>query len=67
LTSLIIIKARGSTERTGRMRSITDFEEQVGDYTEGRYAWELDQMKRLQNPVPAKGYLSLWHWEKSSI
>lgn len=53
-------------ESAGRMRSITDFEEQVGDYTEGRYAWELDQMKILQEPVLAKGYLSLWHWDQNT-
>lgn len=53
-------------ESAGRIRSIADFEEQVGDYTEGRYAWELDQMKILQEPVLAKGYLSLWHWDQNT-
>lgn len=52
-------------ESTGKMKHITDFEEWVGDYTEGRYAWELDHMKILKEPVPAKGHLSLWNWENT--
>lgn len=50
-------------ESAGRIKHITAFEEIVGNYTEGRYAWELDQMKLLQEPISAKGYLSLWNWE----
>lgn len=52
-------------ESAGRIKNINAFEECVGDYTEGRYAWELDQMNILQKPIPAKGYLSLWNWEES--
>ena len=31
-----------------------------GDYSIGRYAWILDDMKMLDKPVPAKGQLGLW-------
>ncbi|WP_374724125.1 ASCH domain-containing protein [Calidifontibacillus erzurumensis] len=34
-----------------------------GDYTEGRYAWELSNVERLAESVPAKGQLSLWEWQ----
>jgi len=34
-----------------------------GDYTEGRYAWELSNLQVLAEPVPAKGKLSLWEWD----
>ncbi|MGN7284315.1 ASCH domain-containing protein [Shouchella rhizosphaerae] len=34
-----------------------------GDYTEGRYAWELDNLNILSNPIPAKGQLSLWNFD----
>lgn len=34
-----------------------------GYYSEGRYAWELTDVRRLLEPIPAKGQLSLWNWE----
>lgn len=33
-----------------------------GDYTEGRYAWILANIKLLKDPIPAKGKLSLWEY-----
>ena len=39
-----------------------DLDEQAfGDYTHGRYAWLLADVKQIE-PVPAKGALSLWEW-----
>lgn len=38
-----------------------------GDFTPGRYAWELGDVRQLLEPVPAKGQLSLWNWEGSGI
>lgn len=37
-----------------------------GDYTEGRFAWELANLKVLAKPIPAKGQLSLWEWKEST-
>ncbi|HBX22633.1 MAG TPA: ASCH domain-containing protein [Desulfotomaculum sp.] len=34
-----------------------------GDYTPGRYAWILEDVRTLPEPVPAKGMLGLWSWE----
>jgi len=31
-----------------------------GDYTPGRWAWQLTEIYPLQYPVPCKGALSLW-------
>lgn len=45
---------------------ITGMEEVFGDYTEGRYAWELANLQVLEEPVPAKGQLSLWNWDEGS-
>ena len=33
-----------------------------GDYTPGRYAWILKNVRRIK-PVPAKGLQRLWNWE----
>lgn len=35
----------------------------LGDYTLGRYAWKLANVKRLPEPIPAKGKQGLWSWE----
>ena len=34
-----------------------------GDFTPGRYAWLLDNIKPLPEPVPAKGRPGLWEWD----
>lgn len=34
-----------------------------GDYTPGRYAWILKNVKQLKKPIPAKGQQGLWNWE----
>jgi len=37
-----------------------------GDWTPGRYAWEIVNIKMLETPVPAKGKQRLWDWEDAS-
>lgn len=34
-----------------------------GDYSRGRYAWLLEDVRPLPEPVPARGALGLWEWE----
>lgn len=38
-------------------------EELFGDYTAGRFAWLLADVRQLLVPVPARGSLGLWAWE----
>ena len=35
-----------------------------GDFTVGRYAWDLANVKQLEKPIPAKGKQRLWNWER---
>src|SRR3954466_13347819 len=35
-------------------------EASFGDYTPGRWAWLLDDVELLEEPVPARGKLGLW-------
>lgn len=37
-----------------------------GDYTPGRYAWILTEIKALPEPIPAKGHQGLWNWESEA-
>lgn len=41
---------------------VTDNEYYFGDFSEGRYAWELQDIQALKNSIPAKGQLSLWEY-----
>ena len=38
-------------------------ERTFGDYAPGRFAWFIKDVRRLPEPVPAKGALGLWEWE----
>lgn len=40
-------------------------EEAFGDYSPGHFAWILEDIKPLLEPIPAKGALSLWEWDES--
>lgn len=33
-----------------------------GDYSAGRWAWILEDVHPLKQPIPAKGALGLWEW-----
>lgn len=41
-------------------QTITPNEIDFGDYSSGRYAWFLEDVKPLTEPVPCNGALSLW-------
>lgn len=37
-------------------------ERSFGDYSPGRYAWILANIRALRAPIPARGALGLWEW-----
>ncbi|MCM3730305.1 ASCH domain-containing protein [Fictibacillus nanhaiensis] len=39
-------------------------EYQLGDFNKGRYGWLLSNVNVLDNPIPAKGQLGLWNYQK---
>lgn len=38
-------------------------ERALGNYQDGRFAWELEVVKVPDAPIPAKGQQGLWTWE----
>ena len=48
-------------DETGRCADVTG-QEPYGDFTPGRYAWLLDNIRPVDPPVPAKGRQGLWRW-----
>lgn len=41
---------------------IDDNEFAFGDYSKGRYAWQLENIQILKEPIPAKGKQGLWNF-----
>lgn len=35
----------------------------LGFYEVGRFAWILEEIEELRNPIPVSGKLSLWEWQ----
>lgn len=51
-------------EKTLNPYTLSDKERAFGDFTSFRYAWLLDNIKMLPEPIPTKGKQGLWNWEK---
>ncbi len=47
--------------------AISDQEWAFGDYSPGRFAWELRNVRRLPEPIPARGALSLWTFDHPAL
>ncbi|RKN75026.1 ASCH domain-containing protein [Paenibacillus ginsengarvi] len=58
LGGLVLLEA----ERRRTHFETTDKEFIFGDYTSGRFVWELNDVKQLPDPIPAKGQQGLWNW-----
>jgi hypothetical protein len=41
---------------------LTDQERAFGNYTPGRYAWLLADVRPVDPPIPARGAQGLWEW-----
>ena len=48
--------------RTEDLQDITEEERSLGDFSPGRYAWELRDVVVFDQPVPARGSLGFWDW-----
>lgn len=49
--------------RGTRFIDVGEQERAFGDYSPGRYAWLLADVRPLPEPIPAKGALGLWDWD----
>jgi len=45
------------------LKSLSKIEYVLGNYEIGRYAWKLENVHMLAEPVPAKGQQRLWNWK----
>lgn len=49
-------------EYVENMRDNNHLEYICGDYKEGRYAWILDNVEPISEPINAKGHLGIWNY-----
>lgn len=49
---------------SARTWRLTDQERAFGDYSPNRYAWLLWDIRVLPEPIPAKGALGLWDYDR---
>jgi len=66
LTACLKIISEDKKENTAQLKTgylVSGNEYYFGDYTPGRYAWILEDVQPLEEPIPAKGMQKLWNWE----
>ncbi len=49
------------------INKLTMEQKAFGDYSEGRYAWLLEDHKQFTNAIPARGTLSVWEYPDENI
>ncbi|HUY26192.1 MAG TPA: hypothetical protein VMV27_02125 [Candidatus Binataceae bacterium] len=57
-----IVNFRAWIERRFGQVTAPELEVQRGDFSPGRFAWDLRFARELDVPIPAKGMLGLWEW-----
>jgi hypothetical protein len=43
--------------------TLSPMERAFGNYEDGRYAWQVQVLKRPLEPIPATGKQGIWNWE----
>lgn len=54
-------------QRGTRTWMLTAQELAFGDFTPGRYAWFLADIKKLMSPIIVKGAMGLWEWVDTNV
>ena len=47
--------------------AVIDDERPYGDYSPGRWAWLLNDIKPVEIPIPVTGHQGLWNWEPADL
>ena len=57
IVNLVDVRPTEEVEQT-----VSALERYYGDYSAGRWAWLLDDLRVLPEPIPARGSQGLWEW-----
>lgn len=58
---IALVSIKSTTPTHSIAHKLDDIELSYGDYSPNRFAWELDGVIKLKNPIPCKGALGLWN------
>lgn len=58
----IVFRESLDTNKSSTWGGFMPDEFHLGDYSDGRYAWELTNVQQLPEPIPVKGKQGLWNW-----
>lgn len=48
------------------IKSVSHTEKMCGDWSVGRWAWKLENIRAVEPPIVQRGYQGLWNWEMPS-
>lgn len=70
LGEAVLIRCQGAEDlrlylRSKGARGASELE--LGDYSDGRWAWLLAHPMAYAEPIPARGALGLWDWAKPDV
>jgi hypothetical protein len=57
-----VIEDKGLSATLNVGITVSGNEYAFGDFSEGRFAWEIADVQALVEPIPAKGQLGLWNY-----
>jgi len=60
------IAAFRSTNDDDFIDELSQQEMQFGNYASDRWGWVLEDVQALDEPIPARGQLGIWQWEKKT-
>ena len=58
-----IVTLRDCVPAQDIVNQISGLERRLGDYSFGRWAWILEDVKAFPDPVGCRGALGLWNWD----
>jgi hypothetical protein len=61
IVGLAEVRTVQHTETARRLLFVDELELRWGDFSDGRFAWELVNRTRLETPVPCRGAQGLWN------
>ncbi len=51
----------------GEVHAFPESDRPFGDFSPGRYAWLLQNVRALEEPIPARGAQGLWNWDPAAL
>ena len=58
--AIVAVVNLANVHHTDGLLALSKWEREVGDFSPGRYAWELTDVVKLDKPIPCRGAQGLW-------